>query len=212
MNRTKDYVVEAFKAADLDGNKMCDLSEFVLLYRHIEKEKFVLDHVIKIYEENADIVIDNQKKMSFDKFTAICVEYSLFSESQQNIFLVINNNNEAIENLEEMRNNWIEKKNIIKEKLEILKGSLEEEEFHNWENILKELELRVLKENNNEIKPLLIAYKVMEHELERIVQEKKEHEDNSFESDEIDAEFLDKDNMNFKSENISKKSVEKIEN
>ncbi len=54
-NRTKNYVVNAFNAADLDGNRMCNLEEFVLLYRHIEKEKFQEASVVQLFEEQVTI-------------------------------------------------------------------------------------------------------------------------------------------------------------
>lgn len=41
LHRTKDYVIEAFRAADLDGNNVCDHNEFLLLLRHIEPSKFL---------------------------------------------------------------------------------------------------------------------------------------------------------------------------
>ena len=35
VNKAKTYVINAFAACDLDGNKMCNLEEFLLLNRHI---------------------------------------------------------------------------------------------------------------------------------------------------------------------------------
>lgn len=72
---------------------MCDLYEFIIMFRHIETTKFETlgeNKVSKIYEESADLVIKGQKKLSFDKFTAVCVENNLFSEKSQNKFLEIN--------------------------------------------------------------------------------------------------------------------------
>lgn len=38
--RTTEYVKNAFYASDLDGDGRCSLLEFLLLSKHIEKEKF----------------------------------------------------------------------------------------------------------------------------------------------------------------------------
>lgn len=38
--RTKLFVIHAFQAADLDGNKKINLNEFLTLYRHIEAIKY----------------------------------------------------------------------------------------------------------------------------------------------------------------------------
>ena len=190
INRTKDYVVNAFTAADLDGNKMCDINEFILLYRHIERNKFNEEIVIKIFEESADLVDDNEKKMSFNKFAAISVEHSLFSDNQQNIFLEIEKNEEIHNFYTNLRNNWVFKKEKIEHKLDNLKENMEESEYQNWVNILSILEIRIVKENNIEQKPILIAYKVMEEELDRILEEKHEHEQNQIDLDETDQQII----------------------
>lgn len=39
-HRTKLFVIHAFQAADLDGNKKINHNEFLTLFRHIECEKF----------------------------------------------------------------------------------------------------------------------------------------------------------------------------
>lgn len=57
-NKTKLFVKNAFFAADLDGNGKITVSEFVALYRNIESEKFNLNDVVKIFEDNVDIITE----------------------------------------------------------------------------------------------------------------------------------------------------------
>lgn len=57
--------------------------EFVMLFRHIESEKFqemTETKVIQLYEDSADLVIKGEKKMSYDKFVIVCVENYLFTD------------------------------------------------------------------------------------------------------------------------------------
>jgi hypothetical protein len=75
LNKTKAFVRHAFFAADLDGNGKINLNEFMTLYRHIEKEKFVFKNALKMFEENADIITEEEKNLSFDKFTSLCVDF-----------------------------------------------------------------------------------------------------------------------------------------
>jgi Ca2+-binding EF-hand superfamily protein len=78
--RTKKFVIHAFQAADLDGNKKINHNEFVTLFRHIEARKFEFRAALDLFEEAADIITKEEKNLSFDKFTALCVNQQLFSE------------------------------------------------------------------------------------------------------------------------------------
>ena len=194
MNRTKTYVVNAFNACDLDGNKMCNLSEFVLLYRHIENDKFKEDDVVKLFEEQADLITDSQKNMSFDKFTAICVDFQLFSDVQQIKYLGFSPSEKLEEEIQKKFNdlnlNWNIKKFKIDGKLTMIKPNLDKEDYENWRNILQALETRVLcREIGMEVKPILIAYKIMEDELERILKKKEEME--QYEEVDVEEDYLD---------------------
>lgn len=71
MNRTKNFVIHAFQAADLDGNKKINHNEFVTLFRHIESDRFKFKPVVEMFYEAADI--EDNKCLSFEKFTALCV-------------------------------------------------------------------------------------------------------------------------------------------
>ena len=67
---------------DLDGDKTISFHEFYLLTKHIEKELFSEKFVMDIFEENFDIVKNEEKILSFDKFAAVCVDYLLFSNEK----------------------------------------------------------------------------------------------------------------------------------
>lgn len=59
VNRAKTYVIHAFDACDLDGNKVCNLEEFLLLNRHIESQTYDYKNVCKVFLENTDVVLHN---------------------------------------------------------------------------------------------------------------------------------------------------------
>jgi len=106
VNRTKQYVVNAFKAADLDGNKYCSLSEFILLYKHIEPEKYDYHFVESVFNDYADVKLDDGNNLSFDKFTVVCVEYDLFSDMQQENFIGASGVEELQEKMNSLRVRW----------------------------------------------------------------------------------------------------------
>lgn len=155
---------------------MCNISEFVILYRHIESHKFDEEAVIKLFEESADLVTDTEKNMSFDKFVAICVDFNLFSDERQNSFLGIKDASEIEINFHNMKLNWESMKSSIERKLNDMKIYLDNEEFENWETILSTLDKRVGNEDKSEPKPILIAFKVMDNELSRLMKQKENHE------------------------------------
>jgi hypothetical protein len=61
---------------------MCNIDEWLLLIRHIEPEKFDEDKFVEIFEEFADLVEDEEKNLSFDRFSILCMEHELFSDAQ----------------------------------------------------------------------------------------------------------------------------------
>ena len=169
-SRTKQFVVNAFKAADLDGNKYCSLKEFIMIYRNIEHDKFDEGLAENIFNENADIKIEGEVNLSFDKFTVVCVEYGLFSDIQQDLFLGIHTLQGLDEEMEELKNNWVIRHLDIDTKLsETSKISREEKNY--WRAILKVLNEKINQGQQidpNNYKPLLIAFKILEQEVERL--------------------------------------------
>jgi hypothetical protein len=74
VNKTKVYVMNAFAASDLDGNGMCNLEEWLILNRHIESDRFDLEKLTNIFNDKADLDIEAEKNLSFDRFAVLCLE------------------------------------------------------------------------------------------------------------------------------------------
>lgn len=81
VNRAKKYVINAFAASDLDGNGVCNLEEFLILNKNIEFDIYEEDTLSEIFNNKADLIIEGQKNLSFDKFAEVCVDYNLFSDN-----------------------------------------------------------------------------------------------------------------------------------
>lgn len=175
-NRTKQFVINAFKAADLDGDRMCNLREFILLYKYIESEKFDQEFVETLFDDYADLFVNNERNLSFDKFTVICVEYSLFSDYQQDKFLMITKKEQLLEQLDDLKNRWLTIYSNCENKLTGLKKAADKG-VKKWMQILQVLGQRIqapTPENIAEIKPLLIAMKIMEAEVDLLVENETE--------------------------------------
>jgi len=177
MNRTKQFVVNAFKAADLDGNKYCSLKEFSIIYRNIESEKYDFDFVEAIFSEHADVKVEGEINLSFDKFTVVCVEYGLFSDEQQDHFLGISGSKDGIrEKLDKLLSEWPMLYLELQTSLEALK-KLEEEDKKYWLEILGILNERlsdVASLDAGDIKPILIAYEILDKELKILIDDAAE--------------------------------------
>ena len=176
VNKAKTYVINAFAACDLDGNNLCNLAEFLLLNRHIEKEKYDKILLKKIFFENADIIdAEGEKNLDFDKFSVLCVEYNLFSDESQNRYLGITKKAQVEIKLDEVKIVWYLKKFQMIESFDRL-TVINKEEKENWMKIINVLEERIMgnSEENSLIKPTLIAYNILIQELELL--EKKEED------------------------------------
>ncbi|CAD8062414.1 unnamed protein product [Paramecium sonneborni] len=157
VEKTKLYVINAFAASDLDGNGMCNLDEWLLLIRHIEPEKFEEEKFEDIFEEYADLVEDDEKNLSFDRFSILCMEHELFSDAQQNKFLKVKSNADAEQKFEQLKENWIQ---VYTEQLKRLNElKMEEVDKQKWQKILSVLDRKIGSEYSSK-KPLLIAFKI----------------------------------------------------
>ncbi|CAD8159644.1 unnamed protein product [Paramecium octaurelia] len=157
VEKTKLYVINAFAACDLDGNGMCNLDEWLLLIRHIEPDKFEEEKFEEIFEDYADLVEDDEKNLSFDRFSILCMEHELFSDAQQNKFLKVKNNTDAEQNYEQLKENWIQ---VYTEQLKRLNEiKMDEIDKQKWQKILNVLNRKIASEYSSK-KPLLIAFKI----------------------------------------------------
>lgn len=200
VNKAKTYVINAFAACDLDGNKMCKIEEWLLLNRHIEKEKYDKKNLKKIFNKNADIDNDGEKNLSFDKFSVLCVEYNLFTDEAQNKYLQITKKSQLEVKMEEVRDNWYAKKFQLIESFDNL-NIISKEEIESWIKIIIVLEERIMgnNEENKQIKPTLIAYNILvqENELLKLKQEKKENGIFDIDEEEEDEEEMEENIENF---------------
>ena len=158
-NNTKQYVINAFQAADLDSNHTCSLQEFNLLYKYIESEKYDEEFVKEIFEDNADIVDEGGKALSFDRFTMICLEYNLFSDAQQDLFLNLRGNVEIEEEFKRLKKEWENYSKDTKEKL----NTLDKADREYWSEIYEILDEKI--DNETNYKPFLIAISLLNKEI-----------------------------------------------
>lgn len=198
VNRAKTYVINAFAACDLDGNKMCNLEEFLLLNRHIEKEKYNKKLLKKIFNENADIDNDGEKNLSFDKFSHLCVEYNLFTDEAQNKYLQITKKSQLEIKMEELKGSWYSQKYQLVDSFDNL-TVISKEEKENWLKIIQVLEERIMGNNEDaeQMKPTLIAYNILVQENELLVgkQKLKDQGEDVEEEDESDEGEEEKDTV-----------------
>lgn len=59
---------------------MCNLDEFLILNKYIEPDKYDEEKWIDVFEDNADLITEEEKNLSFDRFSILCMEYNLFSD------------------------------------------------------------------------------------------------------------------------------------
>ena len=170
LNRNKQYVIDAFKACDLDGNNTCSVNEFILLNRYLEPNTFELNGCVKSFFDHADLVDTNDTGMSFDRFAIVCTNMNIFSEKSQNSFLGISNNNELQGLFGKVKSNWRISCEKLLRRLREFK-TLVPEEAESWRNILEVLNKRMEQEETKELKPTLIAYFMTEKEFQRIQEE-----------------------------------------
>ncbi|CAD8141379.1 unnamed protein product [Paramecium pentaurelia] len=161
VEKTKLYVINAFAASDLDGNGMCNLDEFLILNKYIEADKYDEDKWIEIFDDNADIITEEERALSFERFSILCMEYNLFSDQAQNKFLQIKHNNDCQVKFEQLREQW--PKDYINFNQKLQNAQIDEHYKEQWSKILEVLNQKIL-ENPEQKKPLLIAYKIFLNE------------------------------------------------
>ena len=188
LNRTKQYVVEAFDSCDLDGNKTCSVNEWVLLCRYIEPTSFDLNDCIQLFFENANKQIKGESCMTFDKFAAVCTDNSLFSEEKQNKFLGLTEGQSVEDLFSKIRSVWVSKLSQLHDMLDSL-TFLADEEIERWKENLEVLNSLFHKKHiASTMKSTTIAYFLTYKELNRL-QSQDRSEDNES-SDNSDGEVV----------------------
>ncbi|EAR99655.1 hypothetical protein TTHERM_00589920 (macronuclear) [Tetrahymena thermophila SB210] len=168
VNRAKTYVINAFAASDLDGNGVCNLDEFLILNRHIEVDIYDEDVLTQIFQENADRIIDSEPNLSFDKFAVVCVDYNLFSDEQQDKFLGIRHKREIDFKMQELQTEWIFRRRELKAIFEQL-NLISPQQKEKWLQIIDVLNDKLQSAAQDEFKPLLIAYKILQNESKTLL-------------------------------------------
>ncbi|CAD8157084.1 unnamed protein product [Paramecium pentaurelia] len=163
IEKTKLYVINAFNACDLDGNGFVDVHEWLLLNKYIEPQKYDEIKLTDTFEEAADMQLDDEKYLSFDRFSILCMESELFSDEQQNKFLKVRNNSEVEQKFFELRKVWL---NEYVQTLNYIKKNhkLEDDEQKHWIQILNILNEKILL-NPQQSKPLIISFKILQGEI-----------------------------------------------
>lgn len=160
MNRAKNYVINAFAASDLDGNGVCNLDEFLILNRHIEAESYDEEALTLIFNDSADKLIEGESNLSFDKFAVVCVDHNLFTDEAQDAFLGIRHKREIDFKMQELQAEWHFRKRELLALFDSLK-LISFDQKAKWLEIIEVLSEKLLSVESAEIKPLLIAYRIL---------------------------------------------------
>lgn len=113
-------MIHAFQAADLDGNQKINHNEFITLMRHIEPERFHFKDAMNLFDEQADIYDGEEKNLSFNRYTSLCVNQQIFTETTLNKFIEISSNHELEEKYTIIVSEWNSYKEEIKKTLKEL--------------------------------------------------------------------------------------------
>ncbi|CAD8127260.1 unnamed protein product [Paramecium sonneborni] len=175
-HRTKLFVIHAFQAADLDGNKKINHNEFLTLFRHIESDKFNFQEALDLFDEQADIIHQGEKNLSFNRFTSVCVNQQIFTENSLNDFIGKEANMEQI--FDNLVKTWNQYKQEIQGLLTQLQPFVTQEIYQEWVNILYTLEKRIMHQKNDyqNVRPILIAHKILKLELARLLDEDEQNQ------------------------------------
>ncbi|CAD8128062.1 unnamed protein product [Paramecium sonneborni] len=175
-HRTKLFVIHAFQAADLDGNKKINHNEFLTLFRHIESDKFNFQDALDLFDEQADIIHQGEKNLSFNRFTSVCVNQQIFTENALNDFIGKEANIEQI--FDNVVKTWSQYKSEVQGLLTQLQPFVTQEIYQEWVNILFTLEKRILhqKTDYQNVRPILIAHKILKLELIRLLDEDEQNQ------------------------------------
>ncbi len=115
--KTKKYVKFAFAACDLDANGICDAKEFHTMFKYIEPGTFSEKEVDMIFDQEADLINDGEKCLSFDKFAMICADYNIFSRAKQDRYLNITSEKALNKLWDQVAYEWVELHDRIEERV-----------------------------------------------------------------------------------------------
>ncbi|CAD8047832.1 unnamed protein product [Paramecium primaurelia] len=157
-NNKKDQqsILESlFKAADLDGNKLIEFSEFKTLYRAIHQQKLSKSKLLQIFTNNADFQDENGDKMlTLPRFTEMSIELGIF---QKELVLKYGEGSEALMNY------WERDKTAIKYRF------LRAKKFLKVRHTFQELENQIKYQEKDKQLILWVSYKLLNEESQRVL-------------------------------------------
>ncbi|CAD8059272.1 unnamed protein product [Paramecium sonneborni] len=157
-NNKKDQqsILESlFKAADLDGNKLIEFSEFKTLYRAIHQEKLCKSQLLQIFTNNADFQDENGDKMlTLPRFTEMSIELGIF---QKELVLKYGEGSEALKNY------WERDSTIIKYRF------LRAKKYQKVRHTFSELENQIKSQEKDKQLILWVSYKLLNEESQRVL-------------------------------------------
>ena len=162
IGATKQYVVNAFNASDLDNNGYCSEDEFHLLWKYLNPDSYEEGAVSQTFEDRADKEIEGEAAMSFDRFCAISAEFSLFSEEKQFKFLQVSGKSKMIGKYKSLKVQWPMIREELKRRVVLLNQN---QKNLDWDVVIDQIDERMLKCNEKDIPALLISCKILECEV-----------------------------------------------
>ncbi|CAD8139618.1 unnamed protein product [Paramecium pentaurelia] len=145
-----------FNAADLDGNKLIEFSEFKTLHRAIHQDKLSKTQLLQIFTTNADFQDENGDKMlTLPRFTEMSIELGIFQKEHVLKYS---------EGSEELKNKWEKEKSNIKYRF------LRAKKFQKVRHTFQELENQIKNEEKNKQTILWVSFKLLNEESQRVLQ------------------------------------------
>ncbi|KRX02930.1 hypothetical protein PPERSA_09052 [Pseudocohnilembus persalinus] len=177
-NEVQRHIQDIFYATDLDGNDSIELYEFQMICKYIEKMPF--EQSEKLFIEEADFTnSQNQERaLSFEKFTQLALEKGLFQYKKTEIFSQqVPKDDQIVTGYIQLQRHWQERKSQIKYRF--LKSKQYKDNIAQMlDQIEQKLELSEL-ENS---KSVWLSYRLLDEESRRLVLE--------FESNKLISEIL----------------------
>lgn len=172
-NRVKQFVIDAFHASDIEGEKTCNLRKFKLLFKHMEPEKYDEEEAEDMFEDYAEANEKGELVLSYDKFAALCVEVGIFSEYIQDKFLMITKKEQITEKFLELRKDSAELRDEMETNLRRI-NDIEPKEREIWAQSIDCVWQRVLNPSisDKEYKSLLITSIILREELRMLASTK----------------------------------------
>lgn len=179
ITRTKQFVKNAFKAADLDGNGLCSKDEFQMLWKYINPESYDEEKASKIFDDRADdYQNDNEPAMKMERFSVVAAENRLFQEQKQFQFIGVKNKKQLIDIYKKLEGSWAEKKDSLRQLFKNLKltGKYSEDIIEGWIEVIDEIDKEIVLGNERNNPTLLISLKILELETGALLEDQNEDE------------------------------------